>query len=129
MKIKALFKNVTKTTSYILVFLWASYSAFAQCPTISNPAPTICDASGFTFSDLDTYATDGGNGIVWYDALSGGSAFIPSELVAEGIYYADDNSGACGVRSSITVDFQVNPSGQNLDRIYCSNENPITLLY
>jgi len=129
MKIKALFKNVTKTTSYILVFLWASYSAFAQCPTISNPAPTICDASGFTFSDLDTYATDEGNGIVWYDALSGGSAFIPSELVAEGIYYADDNSGACGVRSSITVDFQVNPSGQNLDRIYCSNENPTIQTY
>ena len=81
MKTKALFKNVLKTTSYILVFLWTSTSAFAQCPTISNPTPTICDASGFTFNDLNAFATDNGNGIVWYDALSGGNAFILSELV------------------------------------------------
>ena len=81
MKTKALFRNVIRTTPYILVFLWATSSVFAQCPTISNPTPIICDASGFTFNDLDTYATDGGNGIVWYDSLTGGSALIPSELV------------------------------------------------
>ena len=130
MKTKVLFRNVIKRVSYIMVFLFATSSAFAQCPTISNPAPTICDASGYTFADLSTdYAVDGGNGIVWYDVLSGGSPFNPNQLVKEGTYFADDNSGTCGARASIVVDFQVDASGQNLDQIYCSNENPTIQTY
>ncbi|MCK0178596.1 gliding motility-associated C-terminal domain-containing protein [Flavobacteriaceae bacterium S0862] len=130
MKTKVLFRNVIKKISYIMVFLFATSSAFAQCPTISNPAPTICDASGYTFADLSTdYAVDGGNGIVWYDVLSGGSPFNPNQLVKEGTYFVDDNSGTCGARASIIVDFQVDASGQNLDQIYCSNENPTIQTY
>ncbi len=130
MKTKDLFRNVIKTASYIMVFLYTTSSAFAQCPTISNPTPTICDASGYTFADLSTdYAVDGGNGIVWYNALSGGSPFNPNQLVDEGTYYADDDSGTCGVRASIIVDFQVDASGQNLDQIYCSNESPTIQTY
>jgi len=116
--------------SYVLVFMWTAFSAFAQCPTISTPTPIICDASGYNFADLSTnYAVDNGNGIVWYDAVTGGSTFIPSQLVTVGIYFADDNSGACGSRESITVNFQVDASGQNLDQIYCSNENPTIQTY
>ncbi len=129
MKTKTFIRNVINISSYVLVFMWTSFSAFAQCPTISNPTPIICDASGFKFSDLDALATDNGNGIVWYDSASGGSSFISSQLVAEDIYYADDNSGSCGARTSITVDFQVDASVQNLDQIYCSNENPTIQTY
>ncbi len=124
MKAKSLLRYAKKMPAFIVVFLWTVFSANAQCPIISDPTPPpICDASGFTFNDLNTYATDAGNGIVWYNSASGGSAYNASELVLEGTYYAGDNSGTCGVRSSIVVDFQVDPSGQVLDRIYCSNDN------
>ena len=122
---------VLKYTSYFLILLWTSLPSFAQCPTIavSNPPP-ICDASGFTFANLNTYATDNGGGIVWYPASTGGNAFNPNQLVRQGItYYVDDNSGICGARASIVVDFQVDPSGKNLDRIYCSNDNATIQTY
>ena len=44
-------------------------------------------------------------------------------------YFADDNSGTCGVREFITISFHVSPSNQNLDRLYCSNENPTVQTY
>jgi gliding motility-associated-like protein len=82
----------------------------------------ICDASGFTFTDLNAYALDEGNGIRWYNVSTGGSPLNVNQLVSQGTYYADDNSGTCGSRVSVVVDFQVNPTGQNLDRIYCSSD-------
>jgi len=124
------FRNIFKIASYILVVLGTSVSCFGQCPTISvsNPPP-ICDASGFTFADLNAYATDAGGGIVWYTATTGGSAFNQSQLVKEGTYYAGDASGTCGPRASIVINFTVNPSGKNLDRIYCSNDNATVQTY
>jgi gliding motility-associated-like protein len=130
MKTKSLFRYAKTFATFIMVFLWAVVSVNAQCPTISNPAPpSICDASNFTFNDLNSFATDNGNGIVWYNAVTGGVPFGITQLVTEGIYYADDNSGTCGARASIIIDFQVNESGQNLDGIYCSNENPTIQTY
>ncbi|NMH87549.1 gliding motility-associated C-terminal domain-containing protein [Flavivirga algicola] len=126
MKTTLLFRNVLKSTFYMLLFLCTSLSVYAQCPTITDPAPpAICNASGFTFNDLSTYATDGGNGIVWYDVATGGVPFDSTGLVIEGVYYADDNSGSCGSRASITIDFTIDPTGRFLDRIYCSNTSPI----
>ncbi|MDD7885589.1 gliding motility-associated C-terminal domain-containing protein [Flavivirga sp. 57AJ16] len=122
--------NVLKNTCYMLLLLCTSLSVFAQCPTIADPnPPPICDASEFTFNDLNAYATDGGNGIVWYNALTGGAPFDPNEWVVEGTYYADDNSGTCGARESIVVDFTVDPTGLNFDRVYCSNENATVQSY
>jgi gliding motility-associated-like protein len=110
--------------------LLLSLTAIAQCPTISNSnPPPICDASGYTFNDLNAFATDNGNDIVWYNAPSGGVPFNSNELVVEGTYYADDSSGTCGVRPSVTIDIQVDPSGENLDRIYCSNESATIQTY
>ena len=127
MKTKSLFKWALTYATYSFVFFWTAFSVNAQCPTINDPTPTICDAAGYTFADLSAdYATDTGNGIVWYDADSGGSSFNPSELVYEGTYYIDNDSGNCTTpRESITIDFQVNsPSaGVSLDKFYCSNEN------
>ncbi|MEN3323483.1 gliding motility-associated C-terminal domain-containing protein [Mariniflexile soesokkakense] len=123
-------RKAIKITSGVLMFLWASISCFAQCPTIADPnPPPICDASKFTFNSLNAFATNNGNGIVWYATSTGGAAFNPNQLVKEGTYYADDNSGTCGSRASIVVDFQVNPSGKNLDRIYCSNDNATVQTY
>ncbi len=130
MKTTLLFRNVLKNIFYMLLLLYTSLSVYAQCPTIADPAPpAICNASGFTFNDLNAYATDGGNGIVWYDVSTGGVPFDPTGLVIEGTYYADDNSGSCGSRASIAVNFTVDPTGRFLDRIYCSNTNPIVQDY
>ncbi len=117
--------------SYFLVFLWTAFNANAQCPTVTTSNPVICDASNFTFADLDAFADDSvsGNGIVWYDAPTGGNFFSATQLVEQGNYYAGDNSGNCGTRESISVDFEVDPSSQNLDGIFCQNENPIIQLY
>ncbi|WP_136481527.1 gliding motility-associated C-terminal domain-containing protein [Cognatitamlana onchidii] len=93
----------------------------AQCPTINNPNPVICaDGAGYTFSDLNAYATDAGNGLVWYDAATGGNSFNQNELVFEGTYYLGDNSGTCGTRPSLFVDFTVSPSTPlPPQRVYC----------
>ncbi|SFC88125.1 gliding motility-associated C-terminal domain-containing protein [Algibacter pectinivorans] len=121
------------THSYALFFLLLfgmSYSGFSQCPTVNNPAPPpICVAAGYSFGDLNANATDGGDGIVWYDSPTGGNSFNANELVDEGIYYAGNNSGTCVTRMPITIDFIVDASGQNLDRVYCSNENATYQVY
>ncbi|WP_396602298.1 gliding motility-associated C-terminal domain-containing protein [Algibacter sp. R77976] len=124
MKTKSLFRFTKTFVTFTVVFLLALFKANAQCPTVTNPnPPPICDASGYTFNDLNAFASDGGNGIVWYDSLTGGSPFNSNQLLQEGIYYADDNTGTCGSRESITIDFILDSTGQNLDQIYCSNEN------
>ncbi|MEP3838292.1 MAG: gliding motility-associated C-terminal domain-containing protein [Algibacter sp.] len=115
---------------FFLLLFGMSNLGFSQCPTISNPTPPpICDAGGYSFSDLNAYASDGGDGIVWYDAPTGGNAFNVNELVDEGIYYADNNSRDCASRVAITIDFVVDASGQNLDRVYCSNEGATYQVY
>ena len=130
MKTKPTRKTALFYAFFYMLLFGMSYSGFSQCPTITDPTPLpICDASGFTFNDLNTFATDGGNGIVWYDVPAGGSPFNVNELVTEGLYYADDNSGTCGSRASLTIDFELGTSGQNLDRIYCSNEDPTIQTY
>jgi large repetitive protein len=130
MKTIDLFRNVLKIGLYFLLLLWTSFNTFAQCPSIPDSSPpAICDASGFTFNNLNAYAVTGGNGIRWYSVATGGSPFNINQLVSEGTYFVDDNSGACGTRASIVVDFQVNRSGQSLDGIYCSNESATIQTY
>jgi gliding motility-associated-like protein len=130
MKTSLVSRNAIKSALLTLLLVSVSFVTSAQCPTLLNANPAICaDGGGYDFNDLNTYATDGGDGIVWYDAPTGGAVFMPNELVVEGTYYLDNNSGTCVSRSPITVDFTVNPSGQNLDRIYCSNENATVQTY
>ncbi len=132
MKTKPISKNVVLKTFSSLLFLFMSFVMTAQCPTIMNPNPApICDASGYTFADLNAFADTSvsGDGIVWYDAPINGTSFNPNQLVSAGTYFADGLSGTCGVRSAITVSFEVAPSGENLDAIYCNNESPVIQTY
>ena len=130
MNAKPLLRNLLNIVSFILLLFWTTTHVSAQCPTIANSSPPpICDASGLTFGDLDAFAMDGGDGIVWYNAITGGTSYFDTELVAEGTYYADNDSGNCMSRPSLTISFTVSPSNQNLDRLYCSNENPTIQTY
>ncbi|RAJ18212.1 gliding motility-associated C-terminal domain-containing protein [Olleya aquimaris] len=128
MKTKSLFGKVAVAITYLIVFLSGISNTYAQCPTITDSNPIVCDASGLIFDDLNIYATSS-NGIIWYDQPTNGNPFNGSQLVNEGTYYADDNTGSCGVRNSITVSFQVPPTGQNLDAIFCDNENATIQTY
>ena len=127
MKTKSLFRYALQYAIYSFVFFWTAFSLYAQCPTIPDVTPPpICDAAGYTFADLSAdFATDEGGGIVWYDALTGGNDFGSTELVSPGTYYADDSSGSCSSRNSVTVTFEVDPVpiGASLDKFYCSNDN------
>ena len=113
----------------LLLFLWVPVFLYAQCPIVTDPNPVICDASNFSFTDLNAFAVDQGDGIVWYDSATGGNLFTATQLVEQSTYYAGDNTGTCGTRDPITVDFVVDPSGQNLEGIFCENENPTIQLY
>ena len=119
-----------KVSCFIMVFFATILTAFAQCPTVSNSSPpAICDAAGYTFSDLNTFAIDNGGGILWYDSPTGGNFFNNNQLVAEGTYYADSSTGNCGTRQPITINFVVAATNQNLEGIYCSNENATIQTY
>ncbi|NNL16837.1 MAG: hypothetical protein HKO81_09395, partial [Flavobacteriaceae bacterium] len=122
-------ENNIKNRVLLLLFLWVPIFLYAQCPTVTDPNPVICDASNYTFADLNAFAVDQGNGIVWYDSATGGSPFSATQLVEQATYYAGDSTGSCGNRSQVNVDFSVDPSGQNLDGIYCANETPTIQLY
>lgn len=122
-------KHVRIILISLFVIFGTSLKAFSQCPVIINPNPVICDASGLTILDLDAYATDMGDGISWWDAPSGGFQFINTEFLIEGTYYADDDSGSCTLRPAVVIDFVVDNTGQNLDGIFCDNENATVQTY
>ena len=107
MKTKSLFRYALRYAIYSFVFFWTAFSSYAQCPTIIDETPPpICDASGFTINDLNAFAIDTGDGIVWYNVLSGGTPLNVSQLVSEGTYYVDNISGTCGTRPFITISFE-----------------------
>ena len=53
-------KHVKSILICLFVIFGISIKAFSQCPTITNPNPVICDASGLIIIALDAYATDQG---------------------------------------------------------------------
>ena len=112
--------NLKALWFFLLLF---SLKISAQCPTIPTSPISICNAPGFTFNDLNSSATDLGNGVSWYDAPTGGNFQAPNSLVQEGTYYADDNSGSCGTRNPLTVSFSIPPTNANLSYVKCTNDN------
>ncbi|WP_298953270.1 gliding motility-associated C-terminal domain-containing protein [uncultured Nonlabens sp.] len=124
---KRIFHQRMKSLSYTttLLFFITFNSIYAQCPTVPVSNQVICDAAGFDFNELSQFATPGTNGSIrWYLAPTGGDPLVGTQLVREGTYYAGDTTGNCGTRSPITIDFTVNDSNQNLDAIFCFNDNP-----
>ncbi|NMH29183.1 MopE-related protein, partial [Flavobacterium silvaticum] len=75
------------------------------CPTIENPSQTFCSNQNATIDNLD--ATDNGGGVVWYDAIDATVALSPGTPLIDGsAYFADNTSGSCDVRESVTVTIQ-----------------------
>lgn len=129
MKTNLIYRSLFKSITAAMLLFGLSSQLNAQCPTVINPTPQVCNAAGLTIQDLNIYATDVNNDIQWYDSPTGGTPFNLNELVFEDVYYAGNSTGNCGTRESVTLDFIVDASNQNLDAVYCSNESPTIQLY
>ncbi|HLA54811.1 MAG TPA: hypothetical protein VK623_01820, partial [Flavobacterium sp.] len=102
---------------FLCITLFSGFTkSFAQCPTVTNSTQSFCDIQSPTISSL--VATNNGNGLVWYATatsatpLSGASGLVNGED-----YFADDNSGSCGIRQSVTVTIYSAPTGQNFQGV------------
>jgi len=95
-----------------------------QCPTV-DPADLIqdfCDADSPTIAEL--VATDGGDGVQWYDAAVGGNA-IPStiSLVNNTSYWAGNISDTCTSRTEVVVNiFAPPPTNVNVGVSRCASQ-------
>ena len=99
-----------------LAFFGGLTKSSAQCPTVINPNQTFCDIQSPTVANL--VATNNGGGVRWYANATGGTALSnASGLINNEDYFADDNTGACGVRQKVTVTIYSAPTGQNFQGV------------
>ncbi|WP_166426955.1 gliding motility-associated C-terminal domain-containing protein [Flavobacterium psychrotolerans] len=122
------------TLSRKKIFQIFSFSAFflsltsisAQCPTVANSNQTFCDLQLPTIGNL--VATPNGNGVVWYDTATSVTPLLSSaDLINGEDYFADDNSGSCGVRQKVVVTIYLPPTGNSLQGPCVSDLNEATI--
>lgn len=83
--------------------------AVAQCPTVANANQEFCATPDPSIPTLrprvaDLVATDAGDGIVWYITDVGGTPLTGTVNLVNGVtYYADNDTGDCALRPSVTV--------------------------
>ena len=93
----------------LLVNFGLVLNSYGQCPTVSSPNQSFCDTQSPTIADL--VATDNGGGVRWYANATGGAPLSTSIALNSGDdYFADDNTGSCGVRQSVLVTIYTKPS-------------------
>lgn len=95
--------ETTKPRLILLVFLLTkTLSLEAQCPSLSNSNQTFCAIDNPLVEDLEI--SDQGGGVVWYTEPTGGSIVGDNFNLLNGVtYYADNLTGTCSVRPSVTV--------------------------
>ena len=114
------------STFLMLIVLIIPANIAAQCPTISNTNQSFCDLDDPTIADL--IATDNGNGIQWYDTPSSTTPISSTIGLLDGEdYYADDNSGSCGVRERVNVTIYGAPFGLNFQGVCVDDPNDATI--
>jgi gliding motility-associated-like protein len=86
---------------FALLFITA-LGAKAQCPLVSNSNQIFCASDNPLVEDLEI--SDQGGGVVWYTEPTGGSILGDNFKLLNGVtYYADNLTGTCPVRPSVTV--------------------------
>lgn len=104
------------------------------CPVVESDHQSFCESLGGDdfhrprISDL--VATDTGTGVTWYDSTTSTTALASDYLLEDGgVYYADNTSGTCTARPSVTVTILDSPNaGATTSVTFCSNDGPIDLL-
>ena len=110
-----------------------SLNRLAITVTINNPAtPTtlddtqeFCQAENPTVADIQVNET----GVVFYDSPTGGTAYLATDALVNGIYYAtlvDSENCESTVRLAITVTTTAvgNPTTTNNTQNFCQADNP-----
>ena len=112
---------------FALVFtLIKSISLQAQCPLVLNHTQTFCDVETPSVGSL--IAINQGNGVVWYATSTSMTPLSVSMGLINGEdYYADDNSGTCGVRNRVLVNIYKAPIGQNFQGVCVDKSSDATI--
>jgi hypothetical protein len=99
---------------------------YSQCPTVTNSTQSFCDLQSPTIANLQ--ATNNGGGIQWYATATSTTPLSASAGLANGEdYFADDNTGTCGVRQSVVVTIYSAPIGQNFQGVCVENSVDATI--
>ena len=116
MRITTLVRKNTFILYLLLCFLTSIQCVYSQCPTVTNAAQTFCDTQSPTIASL--VATDNGGGIKWYDTAISTTALLSTASLQNGQdYFADDNTGTCGVRQAVVVTIYTAPTGANFQGV------------
>lgn len=95
----------------ILLFVVGTIISSAQsCPTLAtgDNVQEFCDADRPRVGNL--VAIDGGEGIRWYSASTGGSGLTNTIFLQDGtIYYAGNTAGTCATRLPVEVSISGKP--------------------
>jgi len=103
-----------------LVFFAGFTKASAQCPTVANFNQSFCDTQNPTVGSL--VAINNGGGVRWYPDLNTPAAnflSLSTALVDGETYFADDNTGACGIRQMVTVTVYTKPTVSAQQQGFC----------
>ncbi len=95
---------------YFIMFSITSQVLVAQCPTLDpgDDNQAFCDSDNPRIIDLAI--NDAGDGVVWYSDPVGGTVLTDNIVLLDGTtYYADNSSGSCAVRPSVTVSISGEP--------------------
>ena len=131
-KIELLMRITTLVKNYFIYFvLLASFfgfnnSVYSQCPTVTNATQSFCDTQSPKIASL--VATNNGGGIKWYATATSTTPLTNTTSLINGEdYFADDNSGSCGVRQSVVVTIYFAPTGANFQGVCVANLSQATL--
>ncbi|GGG54245.1 hypothetical protein GCM10010976_26530 [Bizionia arctica] len=108
------------------MFLGNILFSHAQCPTIVDSTQNFCDLESLLVSDLQ--ATNNGGGVFWYDTATSTTPLAGSTSLINGQdYFADDNTGSCGVRGRVVVAIIGPPTGLNFQGVCVVDANDATI--
>ncbi|WP_330442769.1 Ig-like domain-containing protein [Flavobacterium sp. C4GT6] len=99
----------------------------AATPTTTNATQDFCVVDTPTVADIQVNET----GVVWYDAATGGTAFVDTDLLVDGsVYYAALVDAVTGCESSVRLAVTVNvndaatPTTTNATQDFCQVDMP-----
>lgn len=93
-------KNGISYFLFFLIIFSGTYTAFGQCPTVTNPEQNFCDAELARVENLEPQGTN----IAWFDSQSSVTPLSSTELLRSGTYYAGTTDSAiCGTRETVNV--------------------------
>jgi len=121
----------------MIFFIWTiqGQENKTNCPTVENYTQNLCESEGTgnffhkpRISDL--MATDGGDGIVWYETATSTEPLSETYLLVNGEdYFAGNSSGTCANRPMVTVIINDSPNaGATTFVTFCSSDSPVDLL-